>query len=378
MMVRITPALVSAGIFLALLSAASGQAPIVENPARPSSPDAGRIVKLEEVWRISDEGKEFFFDRPGAYQIGADGSLFVIDRDQILKFSPDGKFLKNILRLGQGPGEVTPQRGGTMPQVFVRGSGLYIRDRGAGRCWRTDLDGVFQEDLSVPKSSLIIDVGVVDDGLLYWTMEFPQRRPPVDAGVLNESGKFVDLPETLTLATWEPGKHKELFSITNKTFISPRMTVPDRMMSALGAARKRLYFVLGPEYLIQELDLASGTVIRKFRRPYQRVPAPARKPLEGPAAQQIEEDRRKGWFPPDPEFLMDIWGLRAVGDRLWVSTSTRDPEKGTLIDVFDRDGRYVDCFWTGKSWGPVYDGFVYCSEKGPDDTVSVVKYRIVK
>lgn len=367
---------ISLAALLAVRVAAIGQ--IIENPAQPASPDAGRVVKLEEVWRISDEGQEFFFDRPGAFQIAGDGSLFIIDRDQILRFSAEGKFLKNILRLGQGPGEVRRQMGGTMPQVLVRGSDLYIRDRGVRRCWRADLDGVFQEDLSVPKSSSLIDVGVVDEGLLFWTMEFPERRPPVDGGLINESGKFVDLPETLTLSTWEPGKHKDLFSITNKTFISPRLIAPDRMMSALSADRKRLFFVLGGEYLIHELDMASGTVVRKFRRAYQRVPVPARMPAEGPAARQIDEDRRKGWLPPDLEFMVDVWGLRAVGDLLWVSTSTRDEVKGTLVDVFDRDGRYVDCFWTGKSWGPVYDGFVYCSEKGPDDTVSVVKYRIVK
>ena len=44
-------------VFLAALLAvpvvASGQ--IIENPARPTSPDADRVVKLAEVWRITDE-----------------------------------------------------------------------------------------------------------------------------------------------------------------------------------------------------------------------------------------------------------------------------------------------------------------------------------
>jgi hypothetical protein len=34
-----------------------------------------------------------------------------------------------------------------------------------------------------------------------------------------------------------------------------------------------------------------------------------------------------------------------VGDRLWVFTSTSDQAKGTLVDVFDLEGRYLDNFF---------------------------------
>ncbi len=363
-----------AAVIAALFTAPNaGFGQIVENPDKPAAKDAGRVLKFEEVWRITDEGGQFFFKRPGNIQVAADGSVFLVDSDQILKFSPEGKFLKNLLRLGQGPGEVTPRGGGALAQILVQGSDLYILDRGAGRCWRTDLDGAFQEDLSVPKSSFKDFVGVVNEGLLFWAMEFPSREERTEV-------KFADLPRTLTLSTREPGKSKALFSITNMTFISPRIVAPDRLLSVLSADRKRLYFVQGGEYLVQELDLVSGTVVRKFGRPYQRVPSPARKPYEGPAAPQLEEDRRLGYLPPDPPFQLNISGLRIVGDLLWVSTSTYDESRGQLIDVFDRDGKYVDCFYTGRnlSINAVHEGAVFRAELGADDLISVVKYKIVK
>lgn len=371
--------ILGAAVVAALFAAPNAETgQIVENPARPTSPDAGRVVKIAEEWRITDEGAAFFLDRPHSIQPAGDGSIFLVDRDQILRFSAEGKFLKNILRLGQGPGEVTPQRGGARPYLLVQGYDLYISDTASKRCWRTDLDGRLGEEFSVPRSDRPGLIGVIKEGLLFWKLFFPPRRDPVDGRELISKGEFIDLPQTLTVAAWERGKEKDIFTVTNRTFVSPRMTYPAHMTAALSPDGRRFYFVLGLEYLVQEVDLASGTVVRKFKRACQRVPPPPRKPLEGRAAQVNEEDRRKGWLPPDPEFLADVPGLRVVGDLLWVSTSTRDEVKGTLIDVFDREGRYVDCFWTGKSWGPVYDGFVFCSEKGPDAAVSVVKYKIVK
>ncbi|GEM_PF-4826307 len=48
-----------AGILLALTSPALPQS-IVENPAKPDNPRAGRVITLEEVMRIEDTGKDFY------------------------------------------------------------------------------------------------------------------------------------------------------------------------------------------------------------------------------------------------------------------------------------------------------------------------------
>ena len=38
-------------------------------------------------------------------QVGPEASIHVLDDDQFLKFGPDGKFIKNLCKEGQGPGE---------------------------------------------------------------------------------------------------------------------------------------------------------------------------------------------------------------------------------------------------------------------------------
>ena len=80
---------------------------IIENPAKPLAKDGGRVLKLTEVWRITDDAGEFFFKYPQDLRIADDGSIFLREVGQFLRFSADGKFLKDIFRKGQGPGEMS-------------------------------------------------------------------------------------------------------------------------------------------------------------------------------------------------------------------------------------------------------------------------------
>jgi hypothetical protein len=88
---------------LVLAEAAIGFGQVIENPAKPSAKDAGRVLQLTEVWRISDESGEFYFKYPRELKIADDGTIFLADAEQFLKFSADGKFLGNLYRKGQGP-----------------------------------------------------------------------------------------------------------------------------------------------------------------------------------------------------------------------------------------------------------------------------------
>jgi len=63
------------GIGLLALATCFGQT-VVENPKKPSNPDAGRSVELIERMRIRDDGKEIVFrEPPNQLQLGDDGSV---------------------------------------------------------------------------------------------------------------------------------------------------------------------------------------------------------------------------------------------------------------------------------------------------------------
>ena len=80
------------------------------------------------------------------------------------------------------------------------------------------------------------------------------------------------------------------------------------------------------------------------------------------------------------EYEPDIKKLCGEADRLWVETSTDDKMNGPLIDVFDKDGRFVDSFYlgAGRTLMAVQEGFLFTQEKSEDGTISLVKYRIGK
>src|SRR4030042_2628167 len=90
-----------------MLSAAVVSFPqVIENPKSPPAPNAGRVVPLKEVARITDEKGKFFFVQPLAVFTGHDGSVYVQEYKQLLKFDAQGRFVKNLLKRGQGPGEL--------------------------------------------------------------------------------------------------------------------------------------------------------------------------------------------------------------------------------------------------------------------------------
>jgi hypothetical protein len=92
---------------------------------------------------------------------------------------------------------------------------------------------------------------------------------------------------------------------------------------------------------VRAVDLETGNVRRAFRREYDRVantdPEPGTGASFGIGGNVVS--------PSQAKTKNDISGLFPRGDRLWVMTSSHDPEKGTLIDVFDSEGRYVDGFY---------------------------------
>lgn len=83
--------------------------------------------------------------------------------------------------------------------------------------------------------------------------------------------------------------------------------------------------------------------------------------------------------PPPPKYLFDISALYIVNNSLWVRTSTRDKDKGYLIDVFEFDGSYVDSFYLktdGRLIG-THGNSIFIREADENGLVSIAKYKII-
>lgn len=335
---------------------------IIENPAKPLAKDAGRALKLTEVWRIADEGGEFYFKSPSDLRIADDGAIFVADAaaEQFLKFSPEGRFLKNLYKKGQGPGEFA---GGFLSfRAYPRDEGLYILDFSTQRFWRSDANGVFQGQINLANKNYSDFLGVLPTGFLLVRTASPD--------VSERTGRLLDVPHTVVLVDKGGREAKEISTFLPKSFYGYQMGMFwDPFVAALSPDGKSLYVCCGRDFIIEALDVATGRIVRRFSRAYPKVPH---------VEIDWEPDFRKRHGTPKIEYEPDVNNLYPVGDRLWVETSTDDKTKGRLIDVFDKDGRFVDSFHlgAGRALMAVRKDVLYCQEKNEDETVNIVKYRI--
>jgi len=345
-------------ILMGLLSAyALGFGQIIENPARPSAMNPGRIIGLSEVWRITDEGDDFYFRSPHNLQIAADGSIFIAEREEFLRFTSEGKFLKNLYKKGQGPGEIDD-----VFMYYIRGGDIYIQDVSSRRFWRADLNGVFQEQVVLKGPDPGVFIGIVPNGYLFIKMAWPPRS--------EWTGRLVDIPHIVSIQAEDGLENKTVATFKTNAFLRPQAATNwDSSITVLSPDGNSLFAFFGRDYLVEAVDLTAAAAVKRFRRIYPRIPH-----IEN----SWETDLRKKYGFPKIEYETDIRGLYPTNGHVWVETSTEDKAKGRLIDVFDKGGRFVDSFYigAGRMLMAVREGFVFCQEKNEDETITIVKYKI--
>ena len=329
---------------------------IIENPEKPLNPDAGRILKLEEVLRITDEGGEFFFKRPSLLQVADDGCLFLYDFEQFLKFSSDGEFLKNLFKKGQGPGEI--QR---FTRYALNNKDIFIYDSGNSKILHMDQEGNMVEEFRLTERYSLL-LGMFGDHFVFTTINFPDTE--------EMTGNFIDIPTSILVLSKQEEIIKKFPSVTERAYQSGNMMMSWGRSYMIMSGDGRFCIWSDPdEYMLTVMDIGSGEIVRKFKRKYSRVKAPKRKIPPGSAALKI----------PERKFLSDIDYIYTFQDNVLVWTSTKDEKKGMLFDLFDREGKYIDSFWVNLNGTVIatYEDFFFVREEDEDGSFNIVKYRVV-
>lgn len=356
---------------IVLFSAAFGQE-TVTLPAKPSSPRAGRVLALREVFRISDGGGGFFFKSPENIQPAPGGGVLVVDEGQFLRFDAAGKFVVNMFRPGQGPGEL--QR---IENYLVRGDEVLAFQRNPMKFVLTDLGGKFLREFKpdAPASRLL---GRYGDRLL----TAANSVIPVDK-VQKPEGELLDIVWTLKLVSDEGRVEATSLTFPTKWFAKrlPGALIADNMTFLLCAPLGNGLVAVANEegYVITIADPGKGAVVRTIRRDYRRVRYEPEKSPDAPAGA-----RR---LAPPREYFNDVQMLFAVDGRVWVVTSTLDPAKGVLVDVIGPAGDYLDSFYLPLPKGASLHGLarhpltiagraVLALETLEDGRLEVVKYEI--
>lgn len=343
---------------------------IIENPAKPDNPRAGRVVTVKDEMRIEDTGRDFYIKYVFGLRVAPDGSIIVNDSgEQALQFDAQGRFVRNLMKKGQGPGELN-----RIYDIWVRGDQIILCGT-PPKALVFGPDGKMVQEISIRGSAPgFLEFVDADEKKLFFSRS---GRPDAKGG----SG-WKDIPQEIIVVALNSGEAKTLGSFSLPGYVSTAsggmsVTVYQSFI-AVPAGNKSIWISHMSDYLVKLIDSETGNIIRQFRRGYDRI----RTKTSGNIT--ITGGER----PPAPEYWADIQALHVVGNALWVQTSTVDPKKGFLIDVFNREGRYIDRFylkWSDKDVDSnrvgqrftFAGGFVYFADKTADDLVVIRKCRLV-
>jgi len=331
---------------------------IIENPEKPLSKNSGRIVQLKEIHRITDKSGKYFFRRPSNFQVAPNGHLFIQDNEQLLQFDSEGTYIRNLYKKGQGPGEIEDYF-----NYYIQENRIHIYDFSAIKVIQTDLEGNFVHQVKIESGPYNDFCGAAEN----WYVFMKYIMPPLS----EYNNKLYDMKIAVRLVSKNGKIEKNSQVFSRKVFLDTRgrQTTWERLISVLSDDAKVLYVSHSSEYLIEALDLEKGQILKRFNRKYPRIKYVKR---------GWEDNYHKKYNAPIIRFEHDVEGLFVNEDFIWVKTSTKDEKKGSLIDVFDREGKYIDNFYLklDGSLMAFQKDCIFVLESDENENLQIVKYKV--
>lgn len=358
-------------------------ADIIKNKAEPLIKNSGKTLALKEVMRIHDKEGEFYFKYPKNIKISSDGSIFVRDDRQLLKFDSMGKFRRNFHRHGQGPQEVT-----YISNYLLVGTKIVIHDSGQNKIV------IFNhENGNLIKEFKILAPESTNNKLFFsYNSELYFLRNQIK----DTAGKLEIKPVEITLISLSTGENH----IMKKKMAFPTryltIRVGDRFFSSkraeflsCSASNDLIYISHTPAYEIKLYSFKTNSIIRKITRAYKRIEVTEETKKYAPGGNfgkiNIGGDT---WYEiPKAKYQLDIQKLLYFKKRLWVITSTVIDKKKVLVDTYDENGIYYDNFYLEcppgiipykiAGWiNAVKGDFLYVVEEDEDGHKIIKKYNI--
>jgi hypothetical protein len=353
------PAIILAFIFI--FSSIILAQEVIENPEKPLSKNAGRVIKLEEELRITDDGGEFYFKYLRNLKVAPDGSILIVDVEQLLQFNSAGNFIQNLFKKGQGPGELS-----YISNYYFQDRNVIIHDRNLKKILWFDSSGELINEFRLYEVQGRLNFQLFHNNTYYF---FKSVNPRIEG-----EPTLVDSPQVLIAVTQDEDEIKELISFPIKIFTFGGVRLGVSRLITVPYKNKYLFISHTREYLLKLYDVESQKLLRSFKRDYKRI--------------KTSKDYRGGGFtiggkrysPPRPKYMSDVNNLFVFNELLWIMTSTKDEKKGYLIDVFNVDGKFVDSFYLNLNGRLIaaHKDSIFVREEDEEGNVQIVKYRIIE
>lgn len=346
---------------------------IKDNPDKPLSERAGRIVELKEIKRIVDNTPDYFFKSPHNIQINSEGDVFILDSKQFLSFDSEGEFRFNLFKEGQGPGEMT-----SISNYQLTSSDVIVHAN-PPKLMYFSFQGELVHEIPIRTKEWITNFQFYYDGRYYFL------KP--DWTKLEGHEKIVNVPRILLSLAEDGETLAHLTDFPCRYFFAQkggeRAIIEVDSLNVACLQGRYLVVSHTSDYLLKLFDAESNKLVLTFRRKYPRK----KETKQDLANQPSITMGGKTYTKPDKEFQDDIMAIIPNQDLIWIITSLSNPEEGLIVDEFDINGNFLDSFILkfpegipeklyGKPQLAVKNRTLYAVRKGKDHTVYIVKYTM--
>ncbi len=326
-------------------------------------PSDARLVSQVSIG-VLDGAPEYQFGNIRALAVGPDGRMYVLDgHGPVVRiYAPDGSYVQNIGREGEGPGEYKRPDSGL---AFLPDARLALRDPGNGRISVYEADGAYVDSWPIAGSMNTSNPMVATRAGTVLTPVIKNLGAGVDEwerGMARyHSDGTIDTVDVPDLGFEEPmisGESENSMSVTNVPFSPSQHTA----YSPLG------YFVAGISDEYSFKLLREDKPVIEISMDYEPVPVSSEEAdIERARVTKNFRDNFPGWSwngPPIPEVKPAYDGLLVSEEgRIWVEVSmpserymseedrraeeerTESPvnpyREPVVFDVFEPTGEYL-------------------------------------
>ena len=355
-------------LFIIIGFSLSAIGPVEKNPIK--------VAKLTEVARITDEEGNFAFKRPRSIKIAPDGSVFVAESKALFKFTPQGKFVRNFIKIGEGPGEVK-----NFANFFFVNDGIVTASYMPVKILLSGIEGNHIREFTLFKAQTFTLILNVINNKYYFNYSKLSARD-LKSGINKNKNQIIycDSQGTLHQTGIEFTTIDALIKQTTKdgrTLIA--MDNVTRLLTAFDNRNIQLFAVHKTRYEIDRFDLNSHKLLNQIKLPYKPVPYTS-KPAEDEFDAKIEKIK-------DRKFYNDIQAMKIYNGKLLVFTSTMDKESRALVDFYNIKGELEDKFFLKipqverpddlrRKPMCFHKGFFWTTSMDEDDNPFIIKYKI--
>lgn len=144
---------------------------------------------LEPFFKNVSDDDEYILTRPIQFRIDGGGNIYILDigEKRIMVYSPEGEFVRQIGREGEGPGEIM----GGIVQLAIDGNDvLYLADNSLNRVTLFDTKGHLLDSFPVTEN-FITSMAVSNEG------EIALLAPEIDGPIVKVYNRKGDLVRTI-------------------------------------------------------------------------------------------------------------------------------------------------------------------------------------